>query len=117
MYFLVVFILNDPDRCSDILDSWEDAGVRGITILESSGLGRVRQAGMRDDLPLIPSLSDLFKHSETRHRTLLTVVKEQNQIDTIVNATQEVIGDLEQEDSGLLFIVPVSQVYGKSKLG
>ena len=117
MYFLVVFILNDPDRCSDILDAWEDAGVRGITILESSGLGRVRQAGMRDDLPLIPSLSDLFKHSETRHRTLLTVVKEQNQIDAIVNATQEIIGDLEQEDTGLLFIVPVSQVYGKSKLG
>lgn len=117
MYFLVMFVLNDPERDNDILDAWEDAGVRGITILESSGLGRVRQAGMRDDLPLIPSLSDLFKHSETRHRTFLAVVKEQNQIDAIVNATQEVIGDLEQKDTGLLFVIPVSQVYGKSKLG
>jgi nitrogen regulatory protein PII len=117
MYFLVVFILNDPDRGNDLLDAWEAAGVRRITILESSGLGRVRQAGMRDDLPLIPSLSDLFKHSETHHRTFLAVVKDQNQIDTIVNATQEAIGDLEQENTGLLFVVPVSQVYGKSKLG
>jgi nitrogen regulatory protein PII len=117
MYFLVVFVLNDPNRCNDILDAWESAGVRGITILQSSGLGRVRQAGMRDDLPLIPSLNDLFKHSETHHRTLLTVVKDQKQIDAIVIATQEVIGDLEQKDTGLLFVVPVSQVYGKSKLG
>jgi nitrogen regulatory protein PII len=117
MYFLAVFVLNDPDRCHDILDAWEGAGVRGITILQSSGLGRVRKAGMLDDLPLIPSLDDLFKHTETHHRTLLTVVKDQNQIDAIVNATQEVIGDLEQKDTGILFVVPVSQVYGKSKLG
>jgi len=117
MYYLIVFILNDPDKDNDILDGWEEAGVRGITILESSGLGRVRQEGMRDDLPLIPSLNDLFKHSETQHRTFFTVVKDQDQIDAIVNATQEVIGDLEQEDTGILFVVPVSQVYGKIKLG
>jgi nitrogen regulatory protein P-II 1 len=117
VYFLIVFVLNDPGRCNDILDAWEGAGIRGITFLESSGLGRVRQAGLRDDLPLIPSLSDLFMQAETHHRTLFTVVKDQNQIDAIVNATQEVIGDLEQENTGLLFVVPVSQVYGESKLG
>ena len=65
----------------------------------------------------MPSLSDLFKHSETRQRTFLTVVKDQNQIDAIVNATQEVIGDLEKENTGLLFVIPVSQVYGKGRLG
>jgi len=85
--------------------------------LKSSGLGRVRQAGMRDDLPLMPSPNDLFKHVETHHRTLFAVVKEQSQIDAIVNATEEVIGDLEQKDKGILFVVPVSQVFGKNKLG
>lgn len=117
MYFLIVFVLDDPDRCRDILDAWEDAGIRGITILESSGLGRVRRAGVRDDLPLIPSLSDLFKSTETRHRTLFAVVKSQEQIDAIVEATQSVVGDLDQAHTGLLFVLPVSQVYGKSKLG
>lgn len=117
MYFLIVFVLDDPDRCRDILDAWEDAGIRGITILESSGLGRVRRAGVRDDLPLIPSLSDLFKSTETRHRTLFAVVKIQEQIDAIVEATQSVVGDLDQAHTGLLFVLPVSQVYGKSKLG
>ena len=116
MYFQIVFVLDNADQCRDILDAWENTGIRGVTILESSGLGRVRRAGIRDDLPLMPSLSDLFLNTETQHRTLFTVVKSQSQIEAIVKATQSVVGDLEQPDTGFLFVVPVSQVYGISKL-
>jgi nitrogen regulatory protein PII len=116
MYFQVVFVLDNEDHCGNVLAAWDDAGIRGVTILESSGLGRVHQAGLRDDLPLMPSLSDLFKNTETRHRTLFTVVRSESQIDAIVEATQSVVGDLEQPDTGFLFVVPVSQVYGVSKL-
>jgi len=116
MDFMVIFVLDDMDQCQDILDAWEAAGITGVTILESSGLGRVRQAGMRDDLPLMPSLSDLFKRTETRHRTLFTVTNDQEKIDAIVEATQSVVGDLEQPNTGFLFVLPVSQVYGRSKL-
>ena len=116
MYFLIVFVLNDPNQCKDMLDAWEGAGIRGITILESSGLGRVRRVGMRDDLPLMPSLNDLFKSTETHHRTLFTVVKTQTQVNAVIKATQSVVGDLEQEETGFLIVLPVSQVYGKSKL-
>lgn len=116
MYFQIVFVLDNADQCRDILDAWENAGIRGVTILESSGLGRVRRAGIRDDLPLMPSLSDLFMNTETQHRTLFTVVKSQSQIEAIVKATQSVVGDLEQPDTGFLFVIPVSQVYGISKL-
>ena len=114
MHFLIVFVLNDIEQCSDVLDAWEVAGLRGITILESSGLGRARKAATRDDIPLMPSLSDLFKSTETRHRTLITVVEDQRIVDAVVEATQSVVGDLEQEDTGFLFVVPVSQVYGMS---
>ena len=116
MYFQIVFVLDNADQCRDILDAWENAGIRGVTILESSGLGRVRRAGIRDDLPLMPSLSDLFMNTETQHRTLFTVVKSESQIEAIVKATQSVVGDLEQPDTGFLFVVPVSQVHGISKL-
>ena len=116
MYFQIVFVLDNPDQCRDILDVWENAGIRGVTIFESSGLSRVRRAGIRDDLPLMPSLRDLFMNTETQHRTLFTVVKSQSQIDAIVKATQSVVGDLEQPDTGFLFVIPVSQVYGISKL-
>ncbi len=115
MYSMVMFILNNTDYCHDVLTAWEDVGVYGATILDSSGLGRVRNAGMRDDIPLIPSLSDLFKSSETQHRTLFTVVEGDEQIDAIVKATEAVVGSLENQNTGFLFVMPVSHVYGRSK--
>jgi len=109
---LVVLVVDDPNDCPDILDAWEAAGVTGVTILESSGLGRFKRAGMRDDLPLMPSLMDLFQSEEVRHRTLFSVVDSQEKVDQMVAAAQRVIGDLEAVDTGFMFVVPVSQTYG-----
>jgi nitrogen regulatory protein PII len=115
MSYLVVLVLDDPDRCRDVLDAWEAAGAPGVTILDSSGLGRVRRAGIRDDIPLMPSLSDLFQRQEDHHRTLFSVVKDQSQVEAIAQATQAIIGELDWGHTGLLFVVPVSQVYGLHK--
>ncbi len=115
MSYLVVLVLDDPDRCQDVLDAWEAAGAPGVTILDSSGLGRVRRAGIRDDVPLMPSLSDLFRRQEDHHRTLFSVVKDQSQVEAIAQATQALIGELDRGHTGLLFVVPVSQVYGLHK--
>jgi nitrogen regulatory protein PII len=115
VFYLVVLVLDDPDQCGDVLEAWEAAGAPGVTILDSTGLGRVRRAGLRDDVPLMPSLSDLFQREGERHRTLFSIVRDQSPVDAIVQATRAVVGDLDQEDSGLLFVVPVSQVYGLRK--
>jgi nitrogen regulatory protein PII len=115
MYHMVVFVLNDPNTCQCILEAWEAAGAYGITILESSGLGRIRNAGYVSDIPLMASLGDIFKRQEDRHRTLFTVVENQETVDAIIQVTQEAVGDLEEQHIGFLFVVPVSQVYGMSK--
>jgi nitrogen regulatory protein PII len=115
MPHLIVFVLDDPDRCQDILDAWEAAGAPGVTILDSSGLGRVRRAVIRDDAPLMPSLSDLFRRQEDRHRTLFSVVKDLSQVEAIAQATQAITGELDRGHTGLLFVVPVSRVYGLEK--
>mgnify|MGYP001769785802 CR=1 FL=1 len=112
MYHLVVLIVNEPEDCPALLDAWEAAGVKGITILNSSGLGRVRRAGLREDLPLMPSLEDLFQDEEIYHRMLLSVVDDQEMVDQLVKVTREITGDLDRPHSGFMFVVPVSQVYG-----
>jgi len=112
MAYLVVLVLDDPDQCSNILDAWEAAGAQGVTILESTGLGRVRRAALRDDLPLMPSLHDLLRNKESYHRTLFSVVTTQEQVDALVQAARSVVGDFNQPDTGLLFVVPLSQIFG-----
>jgi nitrogen regulatory protein PII len=112
MYHMVLLVVNNPERCPNVLEAWEEAEVPGITILESTGLGNIRQAGIRDDLPLMPSLSDLFRTKEHRHRTLFTVVEDEEKVDEIVEATRRILGDLEQPNNGVLFVLPVSRVVG-----
>lgn len=112
MAYLVVLIVDDPDDCSPVLESWEKIGVRGVTILESTGLGRLRRAALRDDMPLMPSLRDLLQGKEVHHRTLLSVVDEQAKVDKMVKIAQDILGDLDKPNSGFLFVVPVVEVYG-----
>jgi hypothetical protein len=63
----------------------------------------------------MPGLSDLFRRQEDRHRALFSVIKDQPQVDAIVQATQAVVGELDRGHTGLLFVVPISQVYGLHK--
>jgi nitrogen regulatory protein PII len=115
MSFLVVLIVDRLEEVPGVLDSWEQAGVTGVTILESTGLGRVRRAGLRDDLPLMPSLQDLLENEEIHHRTLITVVETEEEVDRVIAAAQENTGNLEEAHTGFLFVVPVLRVIGLGK--
>lgn len=110
---LVVCVLSAIDKCPDVLDAWEATGVAGITILESTGMGQLRRDRiMRDDLPLMPSLMNLFRGREVRHRTFFSLVQDEEMVDRLVAATEAVIGNLTQPDNGIMFVLPVSRAYG-----
>lgn len=111
MAYLVVLVLDNPDQCPDVLQAWDEAGVPGATILESTGMARMQKA-IWDDLPLVPSVRDLLGTRELHHRTLFTVVQDEETVDQIVAATQAVIGDLNTHHTGILFVVPVVRVLG-----
>ena len=112
--FMVIMVINNLDECTPILEAWEATGIGGITILESSGLGRVRQSNGWKDLPLMPSLSDFLKTPEERHRTIFTVVDSEERVDKLIKATEAIVGDLENPDNGVIFVLPVLRSYGLS---
>ena len=111
--FMIFFVLHDILVLDDVLRAWEDAGVNGITLLPSTGLGRLRQnAGLRDDLPLIPRLEDIVQHTELHNRTLITIVNDEAMVERVVAATQNITGDLELPNTGILAVIPLAKVYG-----
>jgi len=113
MAYLLVLIVDDIDKCPAIFDAWEEIGITGITILESTGLGRIRKAfGYRDDLPLMPSIRNLLQSREEHHRTLLTLINEEALIDQAIAATESVLGPLEEPHKGIIFVLPVLRVVG-----
>jgi hypothetical protein len=114
--YLILLVLNDPDRLEDLLIAWEEQGVQGVTVLFSTGLGRIRQLdGWRDDMPLMPSLRDFYEVPENMNRTIFTTVDDEAKVDAILAATKSVIGDLDDQGTGLLLILPVMRAYGLNK--
>jgi hypothetical protein len=63
----------------------------------------------------MPSLHDLLRGRESNHRILFSVVENEEQVQTLVDATQSVIGDIDQPETGLLFVVSLYQVFGLDK--
>jgi nitrogen regulatory protein PII len=110
--YMIFFVLDDFEKLEDLLNAWEEAGVPGVTVLHSYGLGRARQDGLRDDLPLMLSLEDLFEHEEKFSRTLFSVVDNEEVVDRVVAATERVVGDLMKPEAGLLVVLPTARVYG-----
>lgn len=113
--YLILFVLDNPDKMDDLLNAWEEAGVSGITVLVSTGMHRMSNPAMRDDLPLIPGLDDFYKHIEEHHRTMFTIVKDETVLKKIIAATHEVVGDLDKPNTGILVVLPVVQAYGLEK--
>jgi hypothetical protein len=113
MIYLILMVLHDTSCLDDILNAWEGCGVSGITILPSTGLARLRQKNaLRDDLPLIPRIEDILQHAENSNRTLLTIVHGDDMVDKVVAATQEITGDLNLPNTGILVVLPVARAYG-----
>ncbi len=112
MAFMIMYILNHVSQMPQILKAWEDAGAPGITILDSTGINRLRQAGFRDDLPLMPSLSDLLEDKSIEHKTLLMIVKTEAEVDRFVEVAREIVSDFNNHSTGVLCVFPLARVYG-----
>ena len=113
MYF-VLFVLHDSTLCDDVLLSWENAGVQGVTILPSTGLNRMQKRALQEDMPIIPSLEDFFSNNEEGNRTLFTIVNGDEMVDKILQATESVVGKLSGPNTGILIVLPTVRTYGIS---
>jgi len=112
MSYLIFYVLDNISQMHDVLSVWEKAGTTGVTIFDTTGIGRLRQAGLRDDLPLLPSLTDLLMRPDINHRTLMSVVADEATVDRIVEATQGIVGDFTKPHTGVLCVMPLMRVYG-----
>ena len=104
---LLVAILNSPDDADSILEGFVELGVRGATVINSEGMGRV----LSHDIPIFAGLQTLLNQSGPENRTILTVVSA-DLIDPIISLIQESCGDLKKPATGIIFTLPVDRVVG-----
>jgi hypothetical protein len=111
MFHMVLLMLAEAEHLDAVVAAWQAEGVQDITVLQSKSMVPLRDRCRRDDLPLFPSLADIFENDEFDHVTLVTVVKE-TQIDGLIAAAEQQIGNLDAPGNGVLIALPVSRAKG-----
>jgi nitrogen regulatory protein PII len=104
---LLIAVLNVPDKLDSILAGFVELGVRGATVIDSEGMGRV----LSHDIPIFAGLQTLINRAGPENRTILTVIST-DLIDPVISLIQKVCGDLEKPATGIIFTLPVDRVVG-----
>jgi len=115
MYYLVLLVLHDLTKLEAVLTAWEAAGISGVTVIPTTGLGRLRERmALRDDMPLIPSLDDLLvtEHEQLQNRTVFSIVDSEEAGDRLIEASESVLGNMYETHKGIIAILPLAKVHG-----
>ena len=110
---LLIFVLNNTEKLDELMVELSEAGIRGATIIESSGMAQVLTHSGEDD-PLIAYLRSVMDPSNNSNKTIL-FVSDEKEVEVIREVINRVIGDLSQPQTGILFTVPVDFTDGIQK--
>lgn len=108
---LLILVIDEEEQTPDILTAWEEVGVRGVTLIDSTG-SRHEHVEMRDDLPFVVSLRAVLEQKEKRTQMLFSVIDSDAVCEQAVNVVLKIIPDFTQGHRGIMFTLPVTQVWG-----
>jgi hypothetical protein len=108
--YLLIMVLDDSTRLNEVLAAWKDAGVPGITILESTGLNRVLPRHTAQ--PMFAGFSQVFGGGRVGHNTLFAIIESLELANTAAEATANILGDLTRPHTGIICAVPIAQTWG-----
>ena len=111
MMYMVLLVLDNPERLDEILDAWDAIGVSGVTIVDSTGINRRRLAG-QVGTTFMAGINRLMSGDQESHFTLLTVVNSEAMIQECQEAVEKVVGDLNKPNTGVLAAWPLAYVKG-----
>jgi len=112
--YLLVMVLDDTTRLNEVLHAWEEAGVPGVTILESTGLARTLER--HNARGAYAGFSQLFGAGRIGHNTLFAVLNDIDRAAAVATRIEAILGDLNSPNTGILFVVPVLAAWGLGRV-
>lgn len=107
---LMFIVLNKVEALDSLLEEMMKNGVRGATIMNSTGMAH-ELAKSGEDFPIFGTLRLLLDPERSESKTIFMVLRE-DEVDKVKNIVKSVIGDLSKPDTGIIFTVPVSSAEG-----
>lgn len=111
--FMILFVLDNPDQLDSTLEAWEKVGIRGATIIESTGINRLRRKQAIPMRYLFQSVGSV----EVGHYTLLAIVEDEATVHACLQVTEALVGDLDRPNTGVFAAWPLSIIKGLPQKG
>jgi nitrogen regulatory protein P-II 1 len=109
--YLLVNVLEQPEHLVAILEGFANIGIKGSTVMNSTGMGRVLMKAGADG-PAMEEINRMIANGESSNKTIFTVVKEKEILDKAIDIVKSLCGDLCEPGKGILFAVPLAHVDG-----
>ena len=105
---MIMFVLNDRKHTDQVLEEWNNAGIKGATLMESTGAYRRRM-----------QIPGRYAYATTNvdegNITLFAIVPDQTSVNNCLAATEKVVGDLNEPNTGVFTYWPLANVKGIMK--
>lgn len=109
--YMVMFVLDDPGLLDQALSAWDEIGLTGVTVIESTGINRLRRA-RQVGASFMAGINRLISGDLEMHYTLFAIVRGEETVQQCVIAAERVVGDLNKPNSGVLAAWPLSYIKG-----
>lgn len=109
MQFLLI-VLNKVELLDTLLRKLMDNGIRGATILNSTGMLR-ELTKSNEDFPIFGTLRYLIDPDRQESKTIFMVLKDE-MVEEAKKIVRQVLGDISQPDTAVMFTLPVLSVEG-----
>lgn len=110
---LVVLITAKTQDGHRIGEVWKAAGAPGVTFVESYGLRRLQESARSAEI-LAGTLSmlEILRSNEETSLIVLSVTNNDADAERIVQATEALLGDMNEPDNGIVFVIDVERALG-----
>ena len=109
---MVIFflVLNKEEYLKEILEAFIELDIRGATIIDSVGMGRI----LTYEIPIFAGLRELMPGSRPFNKTIFSLINEKK-IKPLTQAIEQIIGSLDEPGNGVVFTIRVDDVKGLAK--
>jgi len=107
---ILMVILKKIDLVDEIMQKLAETGVRGGTIVDGTGMAKALVN--MEDIPMFGMLRHILVDEKKMTSKLLIFVLKKEQVKVTRETIKEVIGDLSEPNTGIMFSIPIKDVEG-----
>lgn len=108
---LLFYVLNKTEKLDAILTEFARKNIGG-TVLESMGMARLLSSKHdEDEIPFLGSLRKFLNPEREKNNVIFAIIRD-DQLTEAVSVIEEIVGDLNEKNNGVVFSLPIDFTKG-----